>query len=99
VILVLGTIRIPPAKIDAARTAMANMIEASRREDGCVAYSYSLDILDDGLIHVVEKWRDRQSLETHFHTDHLREWRQQFTRLGITDRNLRLFEVDQGTPT
>jgi quinol monooxygenase YgiN len=78
---------------------MTDMIEASRREDGCIAYSYSLDILDDGLIHVVEKWRDRKSLEAHFLSAHLQEWRQQFGRLGITDRNLRLFEVDQGTPT
>jgi quinol monooxygenase YgiN len=98
-ILVLGTIRIPAAELDEALPAMTDMIEASRREDGCIAYSYSLDVLDNGLIHVVERWRDRKSLEAHFLAAHLQEWRQQFSRLGITDRNLRLFEVDQGTPT
>jgi quinol monooxygenase YgiN len=96
VILVLGTIRIPAGSLDIVRPAMATMIDASRREDGCLAYTYSLDVLDNGLVHVVEKWRDRAALDAHFTTAHLGEWRQGFARLGITDRNLRLFEIAEG---
>ena len=98
-IVVLGTIRIPPGTLDDIRPAMAEMIAASQREDGCIAYSYALDVLDDGLIHVVEKWRDREALDAHFQTDHLHAWREKFGRLGISDRNLRRFTVDSGTPT
>jgi quinol monooxygenase YgiN len=99
VILVLGTIRIPTGSLDIVRPAMATMIDASRREDGCLAYTYSLDVLDNGLIHVVEKWRDRAALNAHFTTAHLMEWRQRFGQLGITDRNLRLFEITEGEVT
>lgn len=98
-ILVLGTIRIPEGTLSEARPAMATMIAASRAEDGCLAYAYSLDVLDDGLIHVIEKWRDRAALNAHFESAHLAEWRRQFERLGITDRDLQLYEISEGEPT
>lgn len=98
-ILVLGTVRIPEGTLNEAMPAMATMIAASRAEDGCLAYAYSLDVLDDGLIHVIEKWRDRAALNAHFETAHLAEWRHQFERLGITDRDLQLYEISEGEPT
>lgn len=98
-ILLLGTIRIAKGKLADIRPAMAKMIAASRAEDGCLAYSYSLDVLDDGLIHVIEKWRDRAALDRHFATTHLSEWRSQFEPLGIFDRNLMLYEISEGEPT
>lgn len=78
---------------------MARMIAASRAEDGCLSYAYALDALDDGLVHVIEKWRDRAALDHHFTTGHLAEWRSQFDHLGIIDRNLTLHEIGEGQPT
>ncbi|WP_086608136.1 putative quinol monooxygenase [Erythrobacter donghaensis] len=98
-ILIVGTIRIPPGTLDKIRPVMSEMIEASRREDGCLHYAYALDVLDAGLIHVIEKWRDRAALDAHFAAPHLAEWRQQFARFGITDRNLQLYTADAGEPT
>lgn len=75
---------------------MARMIAASRAEDGCDEYSYAQDVLDAGLIHVKERWRDRAALERHFASAHIAEWRATWSELGITDRDLVLYEV--GTP-
>ena len=58
-LLIIGTIRLPADQLDAARPSMALMIEASRAEVGCLEYSYAEDVLDPGLIHVKERWRDR----------------------------------------
>ncbi len=77
---------------------MEEMIVASRAENGCLAYSYALDVLDDGLVHVHETWTDRAALDTHFETQHLADWRAKFEKLGITDRNLVSFEIDTPTP-
>ena len=41
---------------------MRAMVEASRAEDGCLGYSYAEDVLEPGLIHVAERWRDRAAL-------------------------------------
>ncbi len=74
------------------------MIAASRAEDGCLHYSYALDVLDDGLIHVNEAWRDRTALDAHFASDHLKAWRSHFGPLGITDRDLICHEVTSSEP-
>lgn len=93
-LLIVGTVRLRPEKLDEARPVMQRMIEASRAENGCIEYSYSQDILETGLIHVKELWQDRVSLDKHFTSGHIADWRSEWPRLGITDRNLMLYEVD-----
>ena len=94
-LLILGTIRIPPAKLPNARSAMQDMILTSRAEQGCLAYSYAEDILEPGLIHVKEMWLDQPSLDKHFTTEHIAVWRATWPALGITNRNLSLYEVGE----
>jgi quinol monooxygenase YgiN len=98
VILIMGTVRIPDGAIDRARPAMTAMLAASRAEEGCLAYSYAQDVIDPGLIHVAERWRDRAALDAHFRAPHMAEWRAQFGAIGISDRNLMLFIADDGQP-
>lgn len=93
-LLIVGTVRLPAANLNEARPAMQRMIEASRAEAGCIEYSYATDILDPGLIHVKELWLDRASLDKHFASGHIAAWRSTWPTLGITDRDLVLYEVD-----
>lgn len=93
-IVIEGTVRIPPVNLDKARTAMEQMIRASRAEAGCLDYAYSVDVLDPGLIRVAERWESRDALAAHFKTAHMATWRAFFPELGITDRSLRLYEAD-----
>ena len=95
-ILVLGTVRLAPDKLEAARPAMRKMVEASRAEPGCIAYGYAQDVLDPETIHVVEKWRDRGALKAHFATEHMAEWRGVMGALGLSGRDLRIFETGEG---
>ena len=97
-IMVLGTVKLAPEKLDGARPAMEKMVAASRAEPGCIAYSYAQDVLDPETIHVVEKWRDRQALTDHFATGHMAEWRGVMGSLGLSGRDLRVFESDDGAP-
>lgn len=96
-IIVAGTVRVPPAKLDEARGIMARMIAASRAEDGCIDYSYSVDVLDPGLVRVWEVWRDRETLQRHFQMPHLAEWRAAWPTFGITDRKLAIYDVSGAT--
>ena len=94
-LLIVGTVRLPPEKLTEARPAMRAMVESSRAEDGCVEYGYAEDVLDPGLIHVKEIWRDQAALDRHFASDHIAEWRGSWPRLGIGDRDLRMYEVGE----
>jgi quinol monooxygenase YgiN len=98
-ILIVGTIRLPPANLDRARPAMIRMIETSRREDGCEGYVYAEDVAEPGLIHVIEQWRDQAALDHHFKTDHIAEWRSAWGDLGIGDRNLFAYQTGEAVPT
>jgi quinol monooxygenase YgiN len=93
-IVIEGTVRIPPSNLAAARDVMEQMIRASRAEVGCIDYAYSVDVLDAGLIRVTERWESREALAAHFKTAHMATWRAFFPELGITDRSLRLYEAD-----
>ena len=97
-LLIIGTVRLPPDKIVDARPAMERMISASRAEPGCLEYSYAQDILDAGLIHVKEVWRDRAALDEHFRSAHIAHWRSSWPALGIADRDLVVHEVGEPQP-
>jgi quinol monooxygenase YgiN len=98
VILVLGTVRCPPENLDALKGPMGDVVAASRAEDGCIEYAYGADMLDPGLIRVVEAWRDRAALEAHFKQPHMHAWRAARALLGVGGRNLSLYESSDPEP-
>ncbi|MEO1657168.1 MAG: putative quinol monooxygenase [Pseudomonadota bacterium] len=91
-IVVEGTFRIKD--LEATRPAMERMIEASRAEDGCVDYAYAQDLLDPHLMRVTELWRDRATFKAHLETPHLAAWRAEWDALGISDRDLRIYDAE-----
>ena len=97
-LLIVGTVRLPADRMDAARPRMVFMIEASRAEQGCLEYSYAEDVLDRGLIHVKERWTAREALDKHFNSAHIAAWRAAWPAIGIGERNLRMYEVGESQP-
>jgi quinol monooxygenase YgiN len=94
-LLIVGTVRLPPEQLREARPVMQQMVAASRAEDGCEEYCYAEDIGDPGLVHVKEMWRDQAALDLHFGSPHIAIWRASWPELGIGERNLRLYEVGE----
>lgn len=97
-VIVAGTVRVPPENIERFRPHMDAMLAASRAEDGCIAYSYAVDVQDPGLIRVFEEWRDEAALKTHFAMPHLGEWRSAWPEFGVTDRQLSLYVAGEKRP-
>ena len=97
-IIIMGTVKLAPDRLDAAKPAMRRMVDASRAEPGCIAYAYAQDLLDPETIHIAEQWQDRAALTEHFATPHTAEWRGVMGSLGLTGRDLRVFESDEGSP-
>lgn len=98
-LLIVGTIRLPPKNLGLARPVMAAMVQSSRAEDGCLEYWYSEDVLQPGLLHVKELWRDQAALDRHFQSEHIATWRGAWATLGISDRQLVAYEVGEPRPT
>ena len=98
-LLIVGTVRLPSGHLPAAMPIMKRMVDASRAEDGCLAYAYAEDVFDRGLIHVKELWADQAALDRHFASAHIAEWRAAWPSLGITNRDLQVYAVDEPRAT
>ncbi len=92
-IAVIGHFRLPPERLEEARPMMRKVIEATRAEEGCLAYSYAEDALEPGLIRVSERWESRAHLAAHFATEHMRVWAEERGSLGLSDRDITAYEI------
>ena len=92
-VIIAGTVRVPPENLTAFRPHQDAMLAASRAEDGCITYSYAVDVQDPGLIRVFEAWRDQAAIDAHFKAPHMDAWRAANAELGVFDRRLSLYEV------
>ncbi|MCB1548981.1 MAG: antibiotic biosynthesis monooxygenase [Hyphomicrobiaceae bacterium] len=88
-IVVTGHIRIAPDKIEALRPAMRTVLETTRKERGCLLYAYGEDVLDPGLLRIVERWESWETLEAHSKNSHMKPWRDAIAAVGgAIERNV-----------
>ena len=92
-VVVAGTFRIPPENLGDLRPHLEAVIDATRAEDGCLTYSYAVDVGDPGLIRVFEHWRDPAALDAHFQTPHMTAWKEARLELGFNDRAISVYDV------
>ncbi|HWT14028.1 MAG TPA: putative quinol monooxygenase [Allosphingosinicella sp.] len=64
-IIVTGAVRFGNGEIERLRSALVGNIEASRKDAGCEAYSYSVDLTEPNLLRIAEIWRDEESMDAH----------------------------------
>ncbi len=98
-VILAGTVRFDPSKLEQSRPRMREMMRLSRAEDGCIAYSYAEDLEVPGLIHVFEIWRDSDALHAHHTAPHFLQWRADRETLGMSDRRMSRHEVSSSQET
>jgi quinol monooxygenase YgiN len=92
-VLVAGTIRVPPEKLDGLRPHVAAYVAACRAEDGCDVFSFADDLIEPGLIRIFEVWRDAAALEQHKAAPHVAAWRALWPEYGVHGRSLTKYEA------
>jgi quinol monooxygenase YgiN len=76
------------------RAAARIMIDATRREHGCIRYTLMQDVLDPLQFSFVEEWTDRQALAAHFETPHMAVWRAAQAPL-VASRAIKIIHADK----
>ncbi|HQK54515.1 MAG TPA: putative quinol monooxygenase [Sedimentibacter sp.] len=61
-------------KAEEAIKLYEELVEKTRKEEGCISYSLFRDIEDDSILTMIEEWESKDALDKHFKTEH-------FTRL------------------
>ena len=93
-----GTLKLAPDTLSKGREAIVAMVRASRAEDGCIEYGFAQDLTDPDVLYLVERWRDRAALDAHSASPHMAEFRRAMAANPAVERDLRIFETDDGLP-
>ena len=97
-LIVLAEATLGEGALDKARAAFTAMIETSREEEGCISYSYAVDVLDPNKLIIVEKWVDEAALDYHFSTPHMATFQKALGGLDVTITELAKYQADDGSP-
>ena len=97
-IVIAGRIRIDPAKRGAALAAARDAMRDTRREAGCLSYTFSADVEDEAVFHVFEEWEGPQALAAHFQAPHMARFQKAAAGLGITEMKIQRYEVSSVGP-
>ncbi len=73
-IVVSGLMEIAPAHVERFSELSRVLIEATRREPGCVRYSFAQSLDADGIFEIFEEFTDEAALGEHVKADHYRTW-------------------------
>ncbi len=95
-IVVTGEIEMHPEDAWPAASAALKMMEATVKEDGCLAYKFYSDLLNTRIFRVYEEWRDEEALAAHFKTPHMAAFQEKLKQLRVTDRKMKKFFVETG---
>ena len=95
-IIVEGFVRMENVgDFEQVREAAEAQIRSSRAEDGCIDYTYALDVLDPQVMRILERWKSWEALEAHFKEPHMEPWRAALADVKFLERSLRAHEVKE----
>ncbi len=92
-IVLTGSIRLPAKNFQRALPVLKTLIEATRKEDGCMVYAFGVDVLDPNSIVITEAWRDAAALAKHLEAPHFLAWRDANPDLEVSDRHVTVYET------
>ena len=92
-VAVLGFFKFPPEKMPELRPHLKSLVEATLKNDGCLAYDVGEDPFDPGLIRFSELWPDRESLARHLGAPHIDPWRAAVRNCGMLERKFTAYDI------
>lgn len=92
-IAVFGTLRFPENRIIEVLPHLKALVEATYKNDGCIAYDVAEDPFDLGLIRFSELWPDQTSLDQHLVAPHIEPWRAAAKHCGLLKREFTAYKI------
>ncbi len=86
------------ADIAALKSAIATMEKASRAEEGCDDYTFSIELNNPNMIRITERWHSMEALQAHFQTAHMAEFRSAMAEHPPKTRQMYFYEASEVSP-
>ena len=97
-LVIAGEIEIDPAQREAAVAAALRMMAETRKEAGCISYSFSGDLVQSGIFRIFEEWESQQALDAHFASPHMASFQAAVGGLGVKRMKVQRYEVSSVGP-
>lgn len=93
-IVVLARLRVKPGLESKIKELVQGVVEATRRETGCISYRLLQDFADAAEFSFVEEWQSKEALQAHMQTAHFLKWRDQSAPL-VAERASKVYDAQQ----
>lgn len=80
-IVISGAIPVKAEAREEARKLATMLEEATRKEPGCLAYTFYADRNDPNTFFIFEEWESDEALASHFQTEHMKQFQQQAPKI------------------
>lgn len=97
-VVVNGIVRTTGEAISALREAIATMEQASREEEGCIDYTFSVEVNDPNAMRITEKWETVDALRAHMATPHMADFQKAMGAHPPTSMDVGFYEVEEIQP-
>ncbi len=92
-LIVAGIVHVKPEAHDTAVEAMSEVMAETRKEAGCISYTFSPDFADPGLFHLFEEWESQEHLSAHFEAPHIAVYRKRQPEFLAGPSELKIYTV------
>ena len=97
-LIIAGSITTENDGRDAFLFAAAPMVAATLTEPGCQEYVFSPDPDNADRILLFELWDDQESLEAHFASDHMAEFKRAVAGVAVAVREIKKYTISDVGP-
>ncbi len=94
-IIVNAVIEANRSTLEALREPLLTMQAASRAENGCQDYTFSIELGDDEKVRITERWDNMDCLLAHFATGHMASFREAMAANPPRSLDAHFFEVHE----
>ena len=92
-LVISGEIRVAPESRIKAVAAMTRVEQATRKEEGCLTYTFYADLEDANTFRIFEEWESDAALAAHFKAPHIAAFRAEMTEVKVLSRQIKRYEV------
>jgi quinol monooxygenase YgiN len=93
VLVIAGTIRIDSANEAKAIEAAVEMMTETHKEEGCISYVFSRDLVEAGAFRIFEEWQSQEALDLHFAAPHMAKFQKILGGIGIKEMAVKKYEI------
>lgn len=92
-VTVMALLRAKPGKEEAAKQGLLALIDATRKEAGCINYDLHQSVDTPGLFMFYENWKSRTDLDEHVKTPHMQDFMRKGRELLSGPAEITLWEM------